>query len=118
VYFVRVGTERLPLPPERVSRVRRIGSRKILFGIRPEHVHAVPQSPVPALRGIVTAVEHLGRETVVTVDVGGSSLLAVAGEGTFRERDVVRLAIPMERSHVFPVREDPPSTGPAPRRGG
>jgi multiple sugar transport system ATP-binding protein len=107
-YFVRVGTERLPLPPGRLPMERRPGSRKVLFGIRPEHVRVAPESPAPALRGIVTAVEHLGRETLVTVDVGGSSLLAVAGEGTLREGDAARLAIPMEFSHLFPETDDLP----------
>jgi multiple sugar transport system ATP-binding protein len=105
--FVRVGTERLPLPQDRVSRVHRLGSREILFGIRPEHVRAVPESPGPALRGTITAVEHLGRETLVTTDIGGPSLLAVDREKTLQEGDTVRLAIPMEFSHLFPVCEDP-----------
>ncbi len=107
VRFVRLGAERLPLPPDRVPGERRPGSRNVLFGIRPEHVRAVPESPEPAPRGIVTAVEHLGRETVVTADIGGASLLAVAGEGTWKEGDIARLEIPMEFSHVFPEGDDP-----------
>jgi multiple sugar transport system ATP-binding protein len=106
-YFVRVGRERLPLPTDRVSRLRRPAPRKVLFGIRPEHVRVLAESAIPALRGTVTAVEHLGREIVVTADIGGSSLRAVAGEGTFAEGDAVRLAIPTECSHVFPENGDP-----------
>ncbi len=107
-HFVRIGTERLCLPPDQVARVRRLGSRRILFGVRPEHVRAVPDSSLSGLRGTVSAVEHLGRETVVTVDVGGSSLLAVAVEGSLKEGDVVGLSIMMECTHAFPEREAPP----------
>ena len=102
VCSIRIGTERLPLPPERASGVRRLGSRKILFGIRPEHARAHPESPDPGLRGIVTAVEHFGRETLVTADLGGASLRAVAGEGTLKEGDAARIAIPVDSIHVFP----------------
>ena len=99
---IRIGTERLPLPPDMASGVRRIGFRKILFGIRPEHVRIMPESLVPGIRGIVLAVEHLGRETLVTADIGGSILRAVAREGALKEGDAARIEIPMEWSHVFP----------------
>ncbi|MBP2682449.1 MAG: sugar transport ATP-hydrolyzing [Deltaproteobacteria bacterium] len=102
VCSIRIGTERLPLPPDRASGARRLGSRKILFGIRPEHARAHPDSPDPGLRGIVTAVEHLGRETLVTADLGGASLRAIAGEGTLKEGDATRIAIPIDSIHVFP----------------
>ncbi|MBE0602937.1 MAG: ABC transporter ATP-binding protein [Deltaproteobacteria bacterium] len=99
---VRIGTDRFPLSPERASGVRRLGSRKILFGIRPEHACARPESPGPGLRGIVTGVEHLGRETLVTADIGGVFLRAIAGEGALKEGDALRIEIPVESIHVFP----------------
>jgi len=104
---VRIGTERLPVSPDRVSGALRPGSRNILFGIRPEHALARPEPSAPGLRGTVRAVEHLGRETVVTADIGGVLLRAVAADGTLKEGDAVRIAIPAESIHLFPGTEDP-----------
>ncbi|MEW6720249.1 MAG: ABC transporter ATP-binding protein [Thermodesulfobacteriota bacterium] len=101
--FVRIGTARLPLSPDRASGVRAIGSRKILFGIRPEHARAHQDPSGPGLRGTVTAVENLGRESMVTADVGGASIRAVAEEGALKEGDAARIEIPSESIHVFPL---------------
>ena len=102
-HFVRIGTQRLPLPAELAARARRSESRAVLFGVRPEHLRAVPGASGPGLRGTVTSIEHLGRETVVTADAGGATLRAVAGEEGPKEGDAVRIAIPMEHAHIFLV---------------
>ena len=108
VLFLRIGAGRLALPPDRVSGVHSLGSREILLGVRPEHARAAPGAPPPALEGVVVAVEHLGRESVVTADVGGATLRALAGERSLKEGDSVRVTIALELSHVFPRGQDRP----------
>jgi len=105
--LVRIGPQRLRLPPELAARARRFDGRTILFGIRPEHLR-IAGTQGPALGGTVTAVEHLGRETLLTADIGGASLLCVAAEGALAEGEAARFTVPMERAHVFPDDGGPP----------
>jgi len=101
--FVRIGSERVPLPPDRAFGAPRPGARKVLFGIRPEHVRVSAESAGQGFRGTVTAVENLGREILATLDIGGASLRAVSGEGTIKEGDAVRFEIPAASVHIFPA---------------
>ncbi len=106
VRYVRIGRERLPVPPGRAAETVGREGRAILFGIRPEHLRVAPGPAELSVRGIVTAVENFGRETLATVDVGGVSLRAVAVDGTVREGEEARVGIPMELCRVFPDEEN------------
>ena len=112
--FLRIGTGRFALPPDRASAARALGRRGFLVGIRPEHVRASRASAARGLRATVTATEHLGRETLLTVDVGGAPLRAVAGEGGWREGDAVRIEIPAESIRLFPEEDAPAGTDRSP----
>jgi multiple sugar transport system ATP-binding protein len=105
---VPLGGGRLALPPDRASAVRRFERRSFLLGVRPEEIRASRDTEGPAIRGTVTAVEHLGRETLVALDVGGRIVRAVAAEGNWKEGDTARLAIPAGACHVFPDPGDRP----------
>ena len=70
--FLRIGEERIALPPGTAREVRRLGTGRILLGLRPERVRISRDPGPPALRGIVASVENLGRERLVSVDTGGA----------------------------------------------
>jgi ABC-type sugar transport system ATPase subunit len=110
--FARVGTARVPLPSGTAIGERVAGRRNVLLGVRPEHARAHPgESAGPGIRGTVIASENMGRETVITADIGGASLRAVAAEGTFREGDGIRIEIPSEAVRLFPEEDGPDRPG-------
>ena len=74
------------------------GHGKVLMGIRPEDTH-LGESGLP---GQVTAVEPMGRETLVEVAVGGNTFRVLV-EPTVRisMNENVRLALDSNRVHFF-----------------
>ena len=61
---VRIGDAVLPVP---VPALREDAAGKtLLFGVRPEHVHLTPATPISALRAEVLGTEYLGTCQVVT----------------------------------------------------
>jgi len=70
-----------------------------MLGLRPEHVRLVDSGGVP---GAVSNAEYHGADTIVTVRVGGESLLARApGRVEFVEGAAVRLGWKDEDMHLF-----------------
>ncbi len=96
-----LGETRLILPPGQAARVRRLGTAGILFGIRPEHVRIARGTADRPVTGTVTAVEDLGRESLLQVRMGEMSLSVLTGDKTVREGETVVLDIPPEEAHFF-----------------
>jgi multiple sugar transport system ATP-binding protein len=102
--LLRIGEERIALPPATAREVRRLGTPgtgRILLGLRPERVRISGNPGPPALRGIVASVENLGRERLVSVETGGGILTVLTDEEAPKEGDVVGLALPLETASVF-----------------
>jgi multiple sugar transport system ATP-binding protein len=99
--YLRIGEERIALPPGTAREVRRLGTGRILLGLRPERMRISGDPGPSALRGIVASVENLGRERLVTVETGGGVLTVLTGEEAPNEGDVVGLALPLETASVF-----------------
>jgi multiple sugar transport system ATP-binding protein len=96
-----LGETRLILAPGQATRVRRLGTAGILFGIRPEHVRIARGTADRPVTGTVTAVEDLGRESLLQVRMGEMSLSVLTGDKTVREGETVVLDIPLEEAHFF-----------------
>lgn len=66
------------LPTDFNSALEKCSSRKVILGIRPEHIHVIPRPDLSCaeLRGMVEVIEPLGSELIAYVRVG-SNLLAV-----------------------------------------
>ena len=86
-----------------------VGQGMVLMGIRPEDVHVEqtgfrPEEPAggSGIRGQVTGVEPMGRETVVEIGVEGNTLHALV-EPTVRiaMHEMVRLDLDSDRVHFF-----------------
>jgi sn-glycerol 3-phosphate transport system ATP-binding protein len=70
-----------------------------LLGIRPEHLRVVPHGGIPAK---VTAVEHLGAESIVLCDVEGRpAAFRQAGFSPYRTGSMVELDWSPEHVHRF-----------------
>ena len=93
--------QKIALPPGTAREVRRLGTGRILPGLRPERVRISGDPGPPALRGIVASVENLGRERLVSVETGGGVLTVLTDEEAPKEGDAVGLALPLETASVF-----------------
>ncbi len=99
--YLRIGEERIALPPGTAREVRRLGAGRILLGLRPERVRISGEPRPPALPGVVASVENLGRERIVSVETGGGVLTVLTDDEAPKEGDVVGLALPLETASVF-----------------
>ena len=70
------------------------------LGLRPEHLHLAPKGP---LGGEILAVEQMGGEHLVHVDLGADRPLVVKapGEATVRAGERVAVAVPPGAAHLF-----------------
>lgn len=98
---LRLGEKVLPLSPEQARSVRSLGTGTVLLGIRPEDVRIGSGTSVNRLAGTVSAVESMGREELVHVLAGGSTISVFSKGASFREGDAVAIDIPMEAAHFF-----------------
>lgn len=76
--------------------------RRILLGLRPEHVAIVDPSAPGALTGVIDTVETTGSATFLKVALGGAFISVARHERVgFRRGDTVNLAILPCHVHVF-----------------
>jgi multiple sugar transport system ATP-binding protein len=87
--------------PALAKRLRQIGSREILLGIRPEHAHLTTENTAHAIAGTVSAIEPLGRETLLHVQTEVFTLLVLSTARTHALGERVQVLPDVERLHVF-----------------
>ena len=79
--YVDTGDFRAMVPAQRKSVYGNYVGRRVIFGMRPEHIHAAnfaPPSITPSsLQGTVEVVELLGHELHLYVNTGSRSLVAI-----------------------------------------
>ncbi|MCX7425747.1 MAG: ATP-binding cassette domain-containing protein [Planctomycetia bacterium] len=118
----RAGDLVLPLPPGRQARLRPCADRPMLLGIRPEHLVPGPtaglssvlgataglsSSVICTIRGQVTAVEPLGTESHVHVNVGVCDLVTrLAGPNPPRVGQAIEMAVLLDHLHFFDPETD------------
>jgi multiple sugar transport system ATP-binding protein len=94
-----VGAFRLPLGGGDVAPPT--AGRVVVLGIRPEDLHVRPGDQ-PGLAAVVTEIEPLGNETLVSLDAGGVALTArVEGSAPIRRGEAVSLACAPGALHWF-----------------
>jgi multiple sugar transport system ATP-binding protein len=87
--------------PTIAQRLRQIGDRDILLGIRPEHVHLAEENAAQVIAGTVSAIEPLGRETLLHVQAEAFTLLVLSAARTHTLGERVQVIPDVERLHVF-----------------
>ncbi len=105
VALVREGVS-LPLTAEAAARIILPDGAAAVAGVRPEDFRLVPTTSSPdevsMVRGSVEAVEPLGPEQHLIVDVGGDMVTARIGRNVeVRVGEKVVLAVAPDRVHVF-----------------
>ena len=107
---VRTGDEAFALPPERAERYTGDGGRRVLLGIRPEHMYrAEGEAPRPDCARLVTTVEivePMGANTLVNFHLGETSML-VRLDGSAAEQPGASLALDVDMNRAVLV--DPES---------
>lgn len=103
------GTVTLKLPERFEAPLKELVERKVVLGVRPEHVHALDANDNPGIGGalvpaIVDVVEPMGAETFLYLVTGTQSLVArVTGNTTIRVGDQVSLGADLNHAHFFDV---------------
>ncbi len=93
----------LPLPARLRGSVGPTIGRKLVAGIRPEHLDlGIAGAGQTAVQVNADVVEYLGNEELLHVTAGAKELVAVVGaEHRVRPGDIVNLVIPLEKLHLF-----------------
>jgi multiple sugar transport system ATP-binding protein len=87
--------------PILTKRLRQIGNREILLGIRPEHMHLTAENAAHAIAGTISAIEPLGRETLLHIQTEAFTLLVLSAIRTHTLGERVQLLPDVEQLHVF-----------------
>jgi multiple sugar transport system ATP-binding protein len=93
----------LPLPARFRESVGPSSGRKLVAGIRPEHLDlgtaGTDETPLQVKADVV---EYLGNEELLHVTIGSKELVAVVdSEHRVRPGDIVNLIVPMDKLHLF-----------------
>jgi multiple sugar transport system ATP-binding protein len=76
--------------------------RRIIYGIRPEHLSLGASAEAPGLDAVVKVVEPTGSETHLVTETGGREVVAVSRDRlSVRPGDRVRLQPDPGRAHLF-----------------
>ena len=95
---------RIPLPASRSAEIARSGAPTIVLGVRPEHLHLLPdgESGPYSAAFRVEVVQHLGNEMLLDLVAGSHRVIARAdAEAQVGEGERRTFGIDMDRAHFF-----------------
>ncbi len=100
------GDFRVQIPDEIKGAYQGYAGKQVIFGLRPEHIHAPEYAPpsiaAAPVEGTVELVELLGHELHLYMSVGKNSLVATVDTRTSaRIGNKVGLVMDMSRMHLF-----------------
>jgi multiple sugar transport system ATP-binding protein len=102
--MLAIAGQPLPLSIRDVAALAGFHGRRIVVGIRPEHLSLTGKAGNPEIMARVKRVEELGASRLLYLDPGKNDpelLASVDGEMQIAEGDAVTLSIPVERMHFF-----------------
>jgi multiple sugar transport system ATP-binding protein len=104
--FVDGGTFRLRIPPSKANALLPYKGKEVIFGIRPENIHAKPYVPpevtIGDMKVDVDVTERLGNEILLYLLSGKKSLVARVDPRTpARPGDQIEVAVNMDNVHFF-----------------
>jgi len=89
-------------PPPAMARAPQGGDGALLLGVRPEHLVLGGEGTVPLLSGKAVVVEPLGSDTLVSLDIAGTAVIARLPPRLIRHAgEAVSLAAAPGNLHVF-----------------
>ncbi len=103
---VDTGSFRVPIPDSRREKALPLKDKKVIFGIRPEHIYAPPYVPpgisAAPVRAEVDITELMGNEIFLYLLSGKNRFLArVDPRVQARPGDVIEVVMDMENMHLF-----------------
>jgi multiple sugar transport system ATP-binding protein len=102
---LKEDTFTIPAPPEWRDRLAPYSGKRVVFGLRPEHVGsptAEGMEGLPRIKASVEVVEPMGSETYLYLNTGRNAFVArVDSHRTCRVGDRVDLAVFLAKGHVF-----------------
>ena len=82
-----------------------VNGKEVILGIRPEDIHEEPVflegSPNSIFTASVDVTENLGHEMLLYLNSNAPLIARVDGRSNTRQGDTVKLAIDMNKVHVF-----------------
>jgi multiple sugar transport system ATP-binding protein len=97
----------LPLPDRYAASIKGHEGKKLVAGVRPEHLDMKVDGPSGTLTGNADVVEYLGNEELIHLTVGTLDIVALIGsEYRVKPGDDMQLKISLDKVHLF----DPEST--------
>ena len=95
----------LPVPANRVARYSPYKGKKMVFGLRPEHLFELQEQGKPGFERVdlkVDVVEPMGMETMVHFFLGGDPICArVAPETECHPEQMLGLTADMNNMHLM-----------------
>jgi multiple sugar transport system ATP-binding protein len=93
----------VPLPPRLRDSVAALAGRKIIAGVRPEHLELNDAGPDSAkFPGRADVVEYLGNEELIHVTAANQDIVAIVDSShRVKPGDELTLALPMSKLHLF-----------------
>jgi multiple sugar transport system ATP-binding protein len=97
----------IPLPDRYKASFKGHEGKKLVAGVRPEHLDMKVDGPSGTLDGSADVVEYLGNEELIHFTVGTLDVVALIGsEYRLKPGDDLQLKISLDKVHLF----DPEST--------
>jgi multiple sugar transport system ATP-binding protein len=97
----------IPLPDRYKAGIANHAGKKLIAGVRPEHLDVRQDGPAGTLSGNADVVEYLGAEELIHFSVGGNDIVALIDSAhRVKPGDDLSLKVPLEKVHLF----DPDST--------
>lgn len=105
-FFIDAGDFRVQVPDGRKQAYSGHVGKEVIFGVRPEHIHAPQYAPpgieAASIEGLVEVVELLGHELHLYVNTGKNSLVAtVDTRMPVSTGNQVGLVLDMSNMHIF-----------------
>lgn len=104
--YIDTGDFRLRVPDQHKAKYNAYAGKEVVFGVRPEHVHAPEYAPpnilAAPMEGTVEVVELLGHEQHLFVNTGRNSLVAtVDTRMSVTYGNKIGLVMDMTNMHLF-----------------
>lgn len=104
--FIDTGSFRMPVPANRKQAYDSYIGKQVVFGIRPEHIHAKDYAPpsidAAPLEGMIDVIELLGHELHLYITSGKSNMVATVDTRLAPSvGSKVDLVMDMNNMHIF-----------------
>ncbi len=103
--FLQEETFKLDLNPDWEDKLNKYVNKKIVFGVRPEHIGsptAEAQQNTPRIEAAVEVIEPMGSESYLYMNTGHNNFIArVDSHRECAVGDTISLALDIQKAHVF-----------------